>query len=774
MSHSDCASDCSSYSYSPEYKDYIDEENGSSLFYIKAYPICDQQIKHPIPSTSSNIPQQTNQQEEFRNQFSRMSLRKRDKGILSKLTKKKPTFDLRVIDRHNYENVEGVLKELKIENKNGKVIKPKHSDKRSLFEIIFNSTLIHSPDKKRFIIDTINASSVFEKDFKIGDYLKSIDSEIITVDNLNSVLMKIQSKKNFRVIVQESFRDDEFGEMREEIKLIKIADIVEQKYKLFKLPAESHELIFSLNIIAKNEQNNEDSGDFTTVYSYPPQENNFLHKLKGAFLTIASLTKTTYNTYPTSTDIKVHNTIFHITYTIRNGDNEFIFLGFNSNYAQLFDAEEINKNFIKYLDYIYPNLFILNDNDFIQLTAFCEMMKIQLMRKNSSVINFEQQFALSKFVPLPKEIVLRINDALSELEAMDYRNWNESLMELFGKFFIIGSCVFYKTSLICSHLNAKDMESVELFLRHMNIKSMYESCTMREIALWLRVYPREYQSFNMENDSAKNKVFLLITARDNLMMCVLLEENGYNVNPDIETQSSNYLIHFLEEMEDVVDHLKYIGVENLTRIWINAAKRPIICDPSDIDNNKKHESSSLKNIQEECEDDDGSERDLESHVDSQKSSCGFDNEDDIYKEFTDIVPQTLTFGPENVLYHYAQLDFAEGILLTSIDERSTRNEPNEILLNVFRKSCLKMHKIFQNTLKFNQGLSEGKKMTGSKNFLTPKEQGMQLDVKIGEKTINLMIVGRLIGTKELFVCYDSKIPQNIIEIAFRLVLNTAG
>lgn len=115
-----------------------------------------------------------------------------------------------------------------------------------------------------------------------------------------------------------------------------------------------------------------------------------------------------------------------------------------------------------------------------------------------------------------------------------------------------------------------------------------------------------------------------------------------------------------------------------------------------------------------------------------------------------------------------------GIVLTSIDENSTRNEPNEIILNVFRKACLQIHKMFENTIKFNQMLSEEKKMTGSKNVLTPKEQGMQLDVKLGEKTINLMIVGRLIGTKELFVCYDKKIPQNIVEIAQRLVLNTAG
>ena len=144
MSNADGVSDCSSYSYSPEYKNYIDEEHGSSLFFIKTHPI--DHLK--MPSTSA-----INNHEAFRNQFSRMSLRKRDKGILSKFTSKKPVFDFKVIDRNRYEHVDGVLKELKIANKTGKVIKPKHGDKRSLFEIMFNATIIHAPDKKRFLID---------------------------------------------------------------------------------------------------------------------------------------------------------------------------------------------------------------------------------------------------------------------------------------------------------------------------------------------------------------------------------------------------------------------------------------------------------------------------------------------------------------------------------------------------------------------------------------------------------------------------------------------
>lgn len=760
------ASDCSSYSYSPDFKNYIDEDGGSSLFYIRAHSLKESDHNKNPPSEDQN--------DLFRNEFKRMSLRQREKGILSKLTTKKSSqFDFKVIERQKYKHAEGELKELKIGNKSTKIIKinkPKKGDNRSLFEVIFNASIIPGPDHKRLLIDKINPSCVFEKDLCVGDYIKSIDGEVISTDNINYILQKIINQKSFKIVAQQCYKDDYDGS-QEEIKITKVNDIVKFKDKLFQLESESHELIFSLNIIVKNEQITEDSDDFTTVFSFPPKDNNFLHKQKGSFLTIASIMKSSFDDYPMVTSIKVHNTSFFVTYTIRNGDNEYIFLGFNSNYAGLFDAKHITSNFVKFLDYIYPNFIIINDFD--QLISLCEITKNQLIRKCNDAVNFEQLFSCPKFVPLPKEIVLRINDALSELEAMDYRNWNESLMELFGKFNVIGSCLYYKTSLICSHFNELDMENVELFVRHLSLKFLYEMCFVKEMAIWQRVYPKEYQSYNIENDSTKNKVFLLIAARSNLMMCVLLEENAYNLNPDVETQSSNYLIYFLEEMEDVMDHLKVVGIENLTKIWINSAKRPQCKNPFEK-NEESHAEihQHLRNIKEECEDDEESEKDFESHIDSQKSSSGFENDDTFYKDFADIVPQTLTFGPENVLYHFTQLDFTEGIILTTINDHSCK-PPNDILIDIFRRSCLSIHNVLQNTIKFNQLLSRENKIS-SKTMMLPKEQGMLVDLQIGRQKLSFWVIGRLFGTKELYVCYDSKIPQNMVEIAFRIALNCIG
>jgi hypothetical protein len=393
-------------------------------------------------------------------------------------------------------------------------------------------------------------------------------------------------------------------------------------------------------------------------------------------------------------------------------------------------------------------------------------------------------------VQLPKEIFLRTNDALLELEAMDYRQWNTDLMELFGKFNVIGTCLFYKTFLICSHFNVQDQANVELFLRNHCLKLLYSCCSVKEMVIWRRVFPKDYQSFNLENDSEINKVFLVIVAHGNLLMCVLLEENAY-CGPVVQEpedpqesadedkkESANYIIYYIEEIEDILDHLKIVGIENLTRIWINSQKRPQVRSlfEESTDQPIETEVPSLKTIQEDQEEADS---DWE-NMDSQKSSSGFDMtdlSDNIYKEFTDIIPQTLTFGPENVLFHYTQLDVGEGVILTSINDFQPNPGKNDILLDIFRRSCLKIHGILQSSIKYRQILSKENKITPSRSLIAVKEHGILVQIKNENEGITeVWVVGRLFSMpqRELYVCYDAKIPQNLIEIAFRICLNCVG
>lgn len=89
-------SDNSSFSYSPDFKNFVDEdENESKLFYLRVHPNVEQ--KNNIP-----IAYQSNNENLFRNEYKRMSLRRDKGGILSKFSgrKKKSMFDWIIVEKH--------------------------------------------------------------------------------------------------------------------------------------------------------------------------------------------------------------------------------------------------------------------------------------------------------------------------------------------------------------------------------------------------------------------------------------------------------------------------------------------------------------------------------------------------------------------------------------------------------------------------------------------------------------------------------------------------
>lgn len=85
--------------------------------------------------------------------------------------------------------------------------------------------------------------------------------------------------------------------------------------------------------------------------------------------------------------------------------------------------------------------------------------------------------------------------------------------------------------------------------------------------------------------------------------------------------------------------------------------------------------------------------------------------------------------------------------------------------------------MFQNTIRFNHILSkENSKMPHQKQGLMQiNETGLLIQFQmVSGEMIDFWIVGRLFGKRELFVCYEASIPQNMVEIAFRIQINCIG
>ncbi|KAJ8939448.1 hypothetical protein NQ318_023074 [Aromia moschata] len=165
---------------------------------------------------------------------------------------------------------------------------------------------------------------------------------------------------------------------------------------------------------------------------------------------------------------------------------------------------------------------------------------------------------------------------------------------------------------------------------------------------------------------------------------------------------------------------------------------------------------------------------------SQMSVSSFDVSEirqTLLSERVDNNPVQITPGNENVLYHFIQLDITEGILICP-PESKLQSQTYDAIINNFRRTCQKIHSLFQHTLRFkNMPAQDMAKSVMNKSLIAIKEHGIlfqcpYLDEKDNKKNnISYWVVGRLFympHPREVYVCYQDSIPQNIIEMAFKI------
>lgn len=140
---------------------------------------------------------------------------------------------------------------------------------------------------------------------------------------------------------------------------------------------------------------------------------------------------------------------------------------------------------------------------------FAIITHLYLTTPASTQIRFEESLMESHYVPLPKEAQLRIDDALSEMEAMDYREWNDDPLNSHREFYILGSALYFKRYLLASHLPPNDLLDIEVFLRVNGVLQLIDGKTIRDLVIWREIYPKSVERGLVQNDNIYGWVNLL-------------------------------------------------------------------------------------------------------------------------------------------------------------------------------------------------------------------------------------------------------------------------
>lgn len=266
-------------------------------------------------------------------------------------------------------------------------------------------------------------------------------------------------------------------------------------------------------------------------------------------------------------------------------------MGIPAKRVTLQDAKFKLNIIVRFLEFSAPTItraFFTNDslhaNEEMRNFAIediCAITKLLFSLSHPWNARFEDILHEPHYVVLPREGQIRIDDALNEMEAMDYREWNDEPLKSVREFYILGSALYFRKYLLTSHLPKSELLDIESFLRTSGIYLLIENKPVRELIVWREIYPKSVNP-NNENRVVPNpssRWFLTIVARNQLFLAVILESR-HRRNPDEPSSSANASgfigpsRFYIDEIQDTLDHLQSGGIENLAATWLLANKRP--------------------------------------------------------------------------------------------------------------------------------------------------------------------------------------------------------
>ncbi|XP_076467739.1 protein inturned-like [Babylonia areolata] len=134
---------------------------------------------------------------------------------------------------------------------------------------------------------------------------------------------------------------------------------------------------------------------------------------------------------------------------------------------------------------------------------------------------------------LSEENRLICDEILSEFEAADFDDFIEE-NELYQRrsFTVLGSCLFYKKYLVCSHLPASDLRDVYGFLKCHSLLTLASRQPIDELVVWQEMHltrrasPTATDSMPVGYREPEARWFMLIVGMKHFMLATVLEAGG--------------------------------------------------------------------------------------------------------------------------------------------------------------------------------------------------------------------------------------------------------
>lgn len=357
---------------------------------------------------------------------------------------------------------------------------------------------------------------------KVGDWLKAIDGIEVTVANLDAVLLDFGRTTEVLVSLQRMSGERQpsggcdSAAAAAALSVTRVSswhDMVANAQQIMRAeslvddaPQNGHMVLSVMYLTLKDLNESGSLADAQDVlFCYPERAANALYAVRGSFLTLNSLLLDEMYVAggPQLTSITVHGCRYHVVYRAVDADtsgadrtagSDVLLVAVAADYASAPAAVQRAAELAQCMQLLHQKqtLALTNPLNHRRWQGCCSMAALLLRHQPHAEHvqrRFEAQLPQSEWLPLPKDAQLRIDDALSEMEAMDYREWNDRPLQSHREFYVVGSAVWWSGYLLGTHLPTADLLDVEAFLRVHGVLRMLAVRGVREMLVWQEVYP---------------------------------------------------------------------------------------------------------------------------------------------------------------------------------------------------------------------------------------------------------------------------------------------
>ncbi|XP_039755046.1 protein inturned [Pararge aegeria] len=509
----------------------------------------------------------------LRSDFKRSSTRRSTKGRIFKALKNRK-FKVKDNGNDKRKDLEDNNKFIIIQVSKNMIFS---SEKNCQIEKLFGISLdTHADGKTLVVADFLpEAKAIYTPKVKSGFYLQKINGIDVTSYNINNVLPRViedveNPKLTFQV-VSEGFNIDLE-------KLLKLKNAPDNS--LTQLLKDS---MCSALYMCGNESDYPSNDDKGVLYCFPrPFNQNFLYNTRGAYLTLNHLAPKSLGTSePVISTVLHKNQLINITYA--PNCNDLLLVAIPNDKIDVFASKRIINDIVKVLELLYGSLktCFTKPNNVDKLDSLFSRIFVSLLfgSKNKDKIDhinatFEDILA-ARTVSLPLEVKIQVDDAITELEAADYREWTDDVDNFQRLYTVIGACLYYSGHLLTSHLQDEDLKEINAYLKLNGILNLGNDKDIERLVIWKEVFINEHRKQN-KIDLSEYKIpdgrwFLLIVGKGNFVLATLMEAGGCTEDAVGVTPPSPF---YVEECESCLDLLFDVGLNKYLLSWFSSNTQP--------------------------------------------------------------------------------------------------------------------------------------------------------------------------------------------------------